>query len=175
MPTSTPTPALRATPLTTGVAVFMDKYCHGRIVDLIDARSDGREAGGYLVGRVVEDDRLEIVDHFAAAQDAQRSYGYISLDIGDARQRLADGNRDGRDQILGDYHSHPEPDVKPSPADRLSAFRCMEILGLGAFASLILTMRRNGSWQTTTWITRRDDAGRAITEPGTLLVSAPYG
>ena len=91
-----------------------------------------------------------------------------------------------REHLVGDYHSHPEGDGVPSPADLRAWMRSIEMLVsddppsawlLGdeitrdCWAGIIVTRSAGGSWmypQLHAWITRWEHAG-FICEPATLV------
>jgi proteasome lid subunit RPN8/RPN11 len=183
MPVSASTPELHPFP-PRSIVITASQWCHRGIVHAVDEDEDGREAGGYLVGRIIEADRLQLIDCIPTPSDAPRSYHSIILDRAGAFRVFEDWKAfgrivDPRDQILGSYHSHPVDEARPfathrnaepSGVDRATALRFMDAVSSEVFVELIVTERRNGSWEVTPWVTRRNEHGQPVTQAAVLLV-----
>ena len=88
-----------------------------RVRNLMDGLWDGREQGGYLLGREV-DGEIEIVDVVALADEERRSANQVNLDVTRALEishRLPAGSGLF---LAGSFHCHPpETDSIPSRQD----------------------------------------------------------
>jgi Prokaryotic homologs of the JAB domain len=179
------TPELDRFP-TNPVCVFASKSRHEAILTAADHSADGREGGGFVVGRVIEEGRVQIVDHISPWfwDDVRRARTSCALDVAGAVRQCSELRAAGhiglRDGVIGMWHTHPiEGDQsvaksEPSGPDRQNALEVGAIVGSNVIVDLILAERRSGSWETEAWITRRDEQGKAVTERAVWLVPERY-
>jgi proteasome lid subunit RPN8/RPN11 len=166
--------------------IFASRSCQDAILGAADRFSDGREWGGFLIGRLIEDGRIQLSEQWSPwfGDDVHRARTSVSLDVAAAIRMCEDlranGHVDARDGVIGMYHTHPiEGDQsvavsEPSGADRQNALEVAAIVGSDIIVDLILAERRNGSWHVEPWITRRDKQGKALTERAFLIVPERY-
>jgi proteasome lid subunit RPN8/RPN11 len=185
------------------ISLTLDEVARRTIVDEVTGwtsnyEGESRETGGYLFGRrsaLHNGDWLEAPTQcveltFAAyaGENTKRDHGRVLLDVDKAHsvERALQRQRT-RERLVGDYHSHPEGDGVPSPADLRAWMRSIEMLVsddppptwlLGdeitcdCWAGIIVTRSAGGSWmypQLHAWITRWEDYAGFICEPATLV------
>jgi proteasome lid subunit RPN8/RPN11 len=159
-----------------------------------DGYGDGRESGGYLFGRRVggragsldftAGDVLDVTFAAYAGEGTQRGSSSMRHDVDYALSIERElGKRNGRERLIGDYHSHPDGDGIPSEGDLRGWFRSLQLLGVresrkdpwllgdevtpNCFLGLIVTRSAGGSWhypQIWPWVMREHD-GSVICEP----------
>jgi len=127
-----------------------------QVVTVIDGyrqhRSCSPESGGVLLGRLMEGTDDVIVDEVTVPTKLDRAGRFFFRRArGPAQQRIRDAWREtaGTRNYLGEWHTHPEPDPRPSGHDRADWVR---LCSGSSFEQefllfLILGQRSIGIWE----------------------------
>jgi len=173
------------------ISVVLDESARRVIVEEVSGWSSdsygygGLETGGYLFGRR-STCGVELTFAAYAGEETKRGYGNVQLDVykGRSVERALQEQRT-RERLVGDYHSHPNSDGVPSPADLRAWMRSVEMLlsddppptwfvgneiASDCWTGIIVTRSTGGDWlyaQLHGWVVRWEYAG-FICEPAAI-------
>jgi hypothetical protein len=150
------------------------------IRDECDLHQGERETTGALLGLsawACQTEAIHIADATVAARRAawdRVSLDGAAIDRAGARWRRA-AQLDGRDGLIGTWHSHPERDTRPSRHDLRTWATLLVIRDLSVMVSVIAIEGRDRGWrrpELLAWIVKRDTTfDRIVCEPATVAVA----
>lgn len=129
-------------------------------------RTDGAETGGILLGHVAEPARIEVSIAGGPGPNALHEARRFVRDLTYAQTLAERAWADEQAQWVGEWHTHPNGDPRPSEADLASYLRHLHDpeLGFEQFLSLIVALAPDQQPLLTAWIITRDSASVALVE-----------
>jgi proteasome lid subunit RPN8/RPN11 len=130
------------------------------------------ETGGWLYALYApDDDRVTIAHASGPGHNGKHGGGWTRLsDPSEVEEAFDDALAQARLVRVGDWHSHPVRDSIPSDADLAKWARHSDEAGVLPYSGVIVTPGEVG-WMSPEfhgWITREDDRGLLVCEPGRI-------
>ncbi len=138
--------------------VELGEAVRGRITALARQSTDGRETGGILLGRGPDrDGRIEITEVGDSGPRATRRPDFFRRDLAHSRALAERAWRHSRSVWVGEWHTHPAGDPRPSAADLRTYCRLLSgsELDFEAFVAIIVIADPHGDWEEAklhTWV-----------------------